>query len=75
MAVDNKSPYLPKSKLNVFVSSLKTNVAYRVWKKKLQKYAQLSSESNFKLLEVGCGPGYFLKCVERWFPKCKRVGS
>ena len=75
MAVSNKSPYLPKSEVRDFISALKTIVAYRVWKRKLQQYARLNLWSNFKLLEVGCGPGYFLRCVERWFPKCKAVGT
>ncbi|HEC32211.1 MAG TPA: class I SAM-dependent methyltransferase, partial [Deltaproteobacteria bacterium] len=35
----------------------------------------LNSASNFKLLEVGCGPGYFLRCLERWYPKCEAVGT
>jgi ubiquinone/menaquinone biosynthesis C-methylase UbiE len=54
--------------------SLKTSFAYRIWKRKLKQYADLKPESVFRLLEVGCGPGYFLRCVERWFPLCKPIG-
>lgn len=31
-------------------------------------------ESKFRLLEVGCGAGYFLRCIERWFPQCEAFG-
>lgn len=73
MAVD-QSPYLPKSEGRNFASLLKTSIAYRVWKRKLKQYAQLNNKSEFKLLEVGCGSGYFLRCFERWFPQCEPVG-
>jgi SAM-dependent methyltransferase len=39
--------------------------------KKLQKYGQYLKESNFNILEVGCGAGYFLQCVEDWYPEAK----
>lgn len=74
MAVDNGSPYLPKSNIKDAIASLKTNVAYRVWKRKLKQHARIEAKSQFRLLEVGCGPGYFLRCFEKWFPKCELVG-
>lgn len=74
MAVDDKSPYLPKSEGRDFVSSLKTGVAYRIWKRKLKQYARFNQNSRFKLLEVGCGAGHFLRCAEKWFPKAEIYG-
>jgi len=74
MALVNRSPYLPKSEIRELISSLKRKFAYRVWKRKLKQYARLNSETKFKLLEVGCGPGYFLRCFEKWFPQCEAVG-
>jgi len=74
MAVDNASPYLPKSNASDLYSSLKTSVAYRIWQRKLRQFANFNRDSKFKVLEVGCGPGYFLRCIERWFPHCELVG-
>lgn len=70
----NKSPYLPKNKFKNCFSIVKTGVAYQVWKRKLRKYGRFYKNSNFKILEVGCGPGYFLRCVEKWFPKSEIYG-
>ena len=63
------SPYLPKGKLKNWFFVIKTSVAYLMWKRKLKKHGGFYKGSNFKVLEVGCGPGYFLQCVEKWFPK------
>ncbi|MCX5751417.1 MAG: class I SAM-dependent methyltransferase [Candidatus Saganbacteria bacterium] len=52
------------------ISAIKRRLAYRIWKKILGKYGGFNKRSSFKLLEVGCGPGYFLLCMEKWFPKC-----
>ena len=74
MEVKSCSPYLPKSRLKDFLSTVKTGVAYRVWKRKLKKYGSFDKYSNFEILEVGYGPGYFLRCVEKWFPQSEIYG-
>jgi len=52
----------------------KTEVAYRVWKRKIRKYGNFCTHSSFKLLEVGCGLGYFLHHAEKWFPQSELLG-
>jgi SAM-dependent methyltransferase len=74
MAMMDSSPYLPKNKITNYFSKLKTGVAYRVWKRKLGRYAGFHRESNFKILEVGCGPGYFLHSTEEWFHNANICG-
>jgi len=54
--------------------AFKMRMSYRTWKYKLKKYTDEEFLADFKLLEVGCGPGYFLRCFERWFPKCDLYG-
>ena len=74
MEVNNYSPYLPKSRFKYLFSEFKTKVAYTVWKRKLKKCGGFYKGSNIKILEVGCGPGYFLRCIEKWFPKSEIYG-
>ena len=74
MEIKKESPYLPKSNLKYLVSSFRTNIAYRVWKRKLYRYGGLTVNSSFKLLEVGCGPGYFLKWAQNQFPRAEING-
>lgn len=74
MGVTRASPYLPKSGLRDFLSYLKRSVAYMVWRRELARYAGFHPKSRFKFLEVGCGPGYFLRCMQRWFPQADLHG-
>lgn len=74
MKVDKGSPYLPRNKIKNYFSTFKTSVAYRVWKRKLFQYGGIDENTNFKLLEVGCGAGYLLRSTERWFPKAEIFG-
>lgn len=74
MDVSSDSPYLPKSRVKNYISILKTNVAYRVWKRKFKKYGSFKKKNSFRIIEVGCGPGYFLRCAEKWFPAAEIYG-
>lgn len=56
------------------MSEVTRSIAYRVWKRKLKKYGGIKKNGKFKVLEVGCGPGYFLRCIERWFPESEIYG-
>jgi SAM-dependent methyltransferase len=53
---------------------MKTALAYRVWRRKLRRYAGWRRASRFSLLDVGCGSGYLLRCLERWFPASHTYG-
>lgn len=74
MGIAQKSPYLPKSGFKDRLTSLQRAVAYGVWAKVLRCYAGFKSDVRFSLLEVGSGPGYFLRCMGRWFPKAELRG-
>lgn len=66
--------YLPSSDRQDRFATLRTKMAYRVWRRKLRRYAGLGRQSPFKLLDVGCGPGYLLRSMEGWFPHSERYG-
>jgi 2-polyprenyl-3-methyl-5-hydroxy-6-metoxy-1,4-benzoquinol methylase len=74
MDVSSDSLYLPKSRFKNYIAVVKTDVAYRVWKRKLRRYGGFTEKSSFQMLEVGCGPGYFLRCIEKWFPESEIYG-
>lgn len=74
MGLGKTSPYLPKSRFEDIFSEFKTRIAYRVWGRKIRRYGGFRKTSSFKILEVGCGPGYFLRYIERRFPACKIYG-
>jgi tRNA G46 methylase TrmB len=74
MELNNSTQYLPEGKFRDLFYKLKTSVAYRVWGKKLRQYGNFHQGSSFRMLEVGCGAGYFLQYIERRFPACEIHG-
>jgi SAM-dependent methyltransferase len=49
-------------------------LSYRQYHSMLLRYAELSVNSSGELLEVGCGPGYLISFLEKWFPKMSITG-
>lgn len=45
-----------------------------MWKVRLFRYGKYNKNSNIRVLDVGCGEGYFLKCLEKWFPYAELFG-
>jgi len=70
------SPYLPtpRSALAEQLARLKMRCAYRVWQRCLRQYAGCTRESEFRVLDVGCGPGHLLICLRSWYPQATLVG-
>jgi len=66
--------YLPAGAREHRFLMLKTRMAYRVWRCKLRRHGGLNGRSRFKLLDIGCGCGYLLRCMETWFPNCDICG-
>jgi 2-polyprenyl-3-methyl-5-hydroxy-6-metoxy-1,4-benzoquinol methylase len=54
--------------------SLRRSFAYRIFKRKLKQYGGLNKDSAFSILDVGCGQGYFLLHIKKWFPNCELHG-
>ena len=48
------------------LSQKKFAAAYHVWKRAIARYG--TGDPLERILEVGCGPGNFALCLERWFP-------
>jgi ubiquinone/menaquinone biosynthesis C-methylase UbiE len=73
-AAANRMLYLPGGTGEHRFYVMKTALAYRVWRRKLRRYAGLRRASRFSLLDVGCGSGYLLRCLEKWFPESRLYG-
>ena len=68
---DVPSPYLPgeRSAFKEVLSQRKFAAAYHVWRRAIAKHR--GGEGLDRILEVGCGPGNFALCLERWFPNAE----
>ena len=50
------------------------HLAYDVWRRQISAFGRWSSRDSIRALECGTGPGFLLKCLERWFPKASLYG-
>ena len=72
-----KESYYHAPKVNSIRDRLQTwvkQLSYRQYHSMLLRYAELSINSSSELLEVGCGPGYLISFLEKWFPKISITG-
>ena len=67
-----KYTYIPSGALKTRFSELKKKVSYRIWQNRLKKYTSFNQES--KILDIGCGVGDWLSCLQKWFPKTTLYG-
>jgi len=72
-----KKSYYHAPKVGSISDRLQTwvkQLSYRQYYSMLVRYAELSTNSSGELLEVGCGPGYLISFLEKWFPKISITG-
>ena len=74
MGITYDRTYIPRDKITHGLSLIKRNIAYKVWRRKLRKYGSLNIRSSVRIIEVGSGPGYLLRCLESWFPEGYHFG-
>lgn len=68
------APYEPKSGSQLKLLQFVRRGAYRIWRRHLSKHARFKPSEPIGILDVGCGPGYFLREAKRWFPAAKVTG-
>jgi SAM-dependent methyltransferase len=56
--------YLPDDRVERARQALKRRIGYRVWKRKL---CQQGGKDPARVLDIGCGAGYLLGCLEDWY--------
>jgi SAM-dependent methyltransferase len=66
------SPYLsvPHGRVEESLMVLRYRAVYRIWKDMINRYhrSHLHAECTLRTLDVGCGSGNFICCLEDWFP-------
>jgi len=67
------SVYLPEKRgaLKELFARLKSQVAFGVWQRAIKQHLGELGHGGLTLLDVGCGPGNLLTCLDRWFPESK----
>jgi 2-polyprenyl-3-methyl-5-hydroxy-6-metoxy-1,4-benzoquinol methylase len=55
---------------------MRQRITYQTWKHVPEKYScgGMRSRSGLQFLDVGCGPGDFVCCLETWFSEARIVG-
>lgn len=51
------------------------SLSYDFWRRELKR-AQRGRKRNeqFRIVDIGCGPGFLLGCLVRWFPEAELIG-
>src|ERR1035441_3474716 len=49
-------------------------LTYSIWRRVLKRFRRTQQTSRFRIVDVGCGPGSLLACLETWFPSAELTG-
>lgn len=64
----------PAGSLRDHLRQLRMYLNYRHYKKWLVRFGRFNLGREKKILEIGCGPGYLLNFLEKWFPQWNITG-
>jgi SAM-dependent methyltransferase len=69
--------YIPHHAQNSFrgrVKHLFNQLTYNVWKRELKRFCKTQPDRPLRIVDIGCGPGFLLECIEGWFPAVELIG-
>jgi ubiquinone/menaquinone biosynthesis C-methylase UbiE len=68
--------YLPHADNTLFgkAEKLFRFLSYNIWHRKIKQFYRGHNASKLRILDIGCGPGYLLNCIEHWFPNVEIIG-
>lgn len=75
--MDDSCRYLPHSErvLRGKAQRLFRLLTYDVWRRELNRALGARGKTErVRLVDVGCGPGFLLRCLEKWFPAAQLIG-
>jgi ubiquinone/menaquinone biosynthesis C-methylase UbiE len=74
--MDTAERYMPHA-ANTFrgaCENLYRRLAYDIWRRELKRFGRRQSQDSLKIADVGCGPGFLLACISKWFPMAELTG-
>jgi SAM-dependent methyltransferase len=76
MPISEVSRYMPRAESTIpgKAEKLFRLLAYDVWRRELKRFFRNQETSRFRIVDVGCGPGFLLWCIESWFPGAELIG-
>jgi SAM-dependent methyltransferase len=68
--------YMPRAEDTILgkAENLFRLLQYRVWRLELMRFEAKHRTLRFRIVDVGCGPGFLLRCFSRWFEGAELVG-
>lgn len=73
----SSSPYLPplQTARQEYIFRLRMRIYYRaIWLRRLHQWGDPKPDADLSVLDVGCGPGYFLSVLSEVYPQVDLVG-
>ncbi len=64
----------PEDTLRGQAQAIFRRLAYDVWRREVRRYLKRTALEKLTIADIGCGPGFLLTCMERWFPNAELIG-
>src|SRR5271165_987395 len=76
MPVTQPQLYMPRAEgtLRGGAEDLFRRLQYNLWGRELRRFAAKHPASCLRIVDVGCGPGFLLRCFARWFEGAELTG-
>jgi ubiquinone/menaquinone biosynthesis C-methylase UbiE len=74
--MDTAQRYMPQAS-NTFKGAwenLYRRLAYDIWRRELKRFSTRRAQDSLKIADVGCGPGFLLSCISKWYPQAELTG-
>jgi SAM-dependent methyltransferase len=76
MPVTQAQLYMPRAEgtLRGAAENIFRSLQYNLWGRELRRFSQGHPDSRLRIVDVGCGPGFLLRCFARWFQGAELIG-
>jgi SAM-dependent methyltransferase len=76
MQVTQAQLYMPRTEGTVRgnAENLFRHLQYSIWRRELRRFIGGHSAARLRIVDVGCGPGFLLRCFARWFHGAQLIG-